>query len=85
MILDENKLVETLQTSYLDLGVLEPSPSHSLMAYAVDTSGYETYKVYIQHIPHAKEGMFSSEESSSEDGISGCLDVLCDTGGQIEW
>ena len=42
VILDENVLVDTLKCSYMDLGALEPSPTHKLMAFAVDASGYET-------------------------------------------
>lgn len=55
VILDENALVSSLKCSYLDLGALEPSPSHSLMAYAIDASGYETYDIYLKSIPLGEE------------------------------
>jgi len=91
-ILDENVLVDTLKCSYLDLGALEASPSHTLMAFAVDSSGYETYNIYIQPIPKDNNGpdVSSSSSSSSEElrsvhGIRGCLEVLTDCGGEVEW
>mgnify|MGYP003385202845 CR=1 FL=1 len=78
VILDENALVSSLQCSYLDLGALEPSPSHSLMAYAIDASGYETYNIYIQSIP---SGERQDSSSVSEDN----KEVLTECGGEAVW
>ena len=83
VILDENILIDTLKSSYLDLGALEPSPSHVLKAYAVDASGYETYDIYIQPIP--LESDQGASLAATSDGIKGCAEVLTDCGGEIEW
>lgn len=88
VILDENYLVEALKTSYLDLGALEASPSHNLMAYAVDASGYETYNIYIQPIPgsHAVLSPTTTPPPSSDvHGIAGCIEVLTECGDDIVW
>ena len=88
-ILDENVLVDTLKCSYLDLGALEASPSHQLMAFAVDASGYETYNIYVQPMPQPDKGEQSSasvgENEPAVHGIRGCLEVLTDCGGEVEW
>jgi protease II len=84
VILDENVLVKTLMCSYMDLGALEPSPTHKLMAFAVDASGYETYNIYIQPIPLGDKTASSTEVPSVHD-IKGCMEVLTDCGSEVEW
>ncbi len=45
---DENKYAEGHE--YFRLGSLRISPDHKLMAYTIDTNGYETYDLYIAEI-----------------------------------
>lgn len=86
VILDENVLLTNLQSSYLDLGALEPSPSHSLMAYAIDSSGYETYDIYIESIPVGKDTE-GKQKGQKEDGQKGheCREILTECGGEVVW
>lgn len=59
VLLDVNALAEG--KSYLRLGVFAVSPDHRLLAYAVDTSGAETYHLQVldlenrQHLPDQVE------------------------------
>ncbi|MCB1044691.1 MAG: S9 family peptidase [Acidobacteria bacterium] len=48
VLLDVNKLAEA--HDYFDLGFCLVSPSHQLMAYAVDTLGEETYDIYFRDL-----------------------------------
>ncbi len=48
VLLDENRLAEG--HDYFNIGVFKVSPDHSLLAYSVDTSGSETYTIYIKHL-----------------------------------
>lgn len=48
IILDENLLASN--TNYFHLRGLETSPDHTLLAYSTDTSGYETYTIYIKDL-----------------------------------
>lgn len=48
IILDENVLAEG--HAYIDVGCVDPSPSHNLLAYAIDTTGYETYSLKIRDL-----------------------------------
>ena len=86
IILDENALVSSLKCSYLDLGGLKPSPSHKLMAYSLDTSGYETYNIHFQKFPES-DSKAAPDTISGESlgGIDGCFEMLTETGGDIVW
>jgi oligopeptidase B len=68
VVLDENEVAEG--KSYCDVGAVSPSPSHNLLAYAVDSTGYETYKVFLKDL--------ESKELISEE-------VIEETTGDIEW
>ena len=48
IILDENQLAS--ESSYFHLRGFETSPDHKLLAYSTDTSGYETYTIYIKDL-----------------------------------
>mmetsp|Transcript_3674 Transcript_3674/g.5211 ORF Transcript_3674/g.5211 Transcript_3674/m.5211 type:complete len:751 (-) Transcript_3674:123-2375(-) len=52
IILDENVLAKGKK--HCDVGAVEVSPSHQLMAYSVDSTGYETYEVFIVNIGTGK-------------------------------
>eukprot|EP00967_Tisochrysis_lutea_P103046 scaffold155373_cov30-Tisochrysis_lutea.AAC.1 len=43
VLLDENELAKP--HAFFATGAIEPSPSHRLLAYSADTSGYETYAI----------------------------------------
>lgn len=43
VVLDENEVAKGLE--YCVVEECEPSPSHNLLAYSLDTTGYETYEV----------------------------------------
>ncbi len=45
ILLDVNKLAEG--HDYCNIGVYQVSPNHSLLAYSVDTTGGETYDLYV--------------------------------------
>jgi hypothetical protein len=45
VVLDENEVAKGLDYCVVD--ECEPSPSHKLLAYSLDTTGYETYEVHI--------------------------------------
>ncbi|MAT48329.1 MAG: oligopeptidase B [Euryarchaeota archaeon] len=47
VILDENELAKKLGTTQMNVGGLRISPSQNLLAYSVDTTGYETYEISI--------------------------------------
>ncbi len=48
VLLDENQLAK--EHDFLRIGVREVSPDHRLLAYSVDTSGSETYTLYIKNL-----------------------------------
>lgn len=52
-ILDENALAKGKK--YFNLGVLEVSPDHSLLAYAVDVDGSERYELRIKELATGRE------------------------------
>jgi oligopeptidase B len=47
VVIDENKLA--VGHEYSDLNMFSPSPSHNLVAYTIDHSGYETYSLRVIH------------------------------------
>lgn len=48
VLLDENRLAEG--KVYFRLGVFEVSPNHQLLAYSVDSTGAETYRIYVKNL-----------------------------------
>lgn len=48
VLLDQNELAEGYE--YFELGVMEVSPDHRLLAYAVDTTGGEEYELRIKDL-----------------------------------
>jgi oligopeptidase B len=48
VLLDQNALAEG--ESYCRLGAFEVSPDHSLLAYSLDTSGAESYTLYVKDL-----------------------------------
>ncbi|RMG33494.1 MAG: S9 family peptidase [Methanobacteriota archaeon] len=52
VIFDENEYAEGHE--YFRLGALKISPDHKLMAYSIDTNGYETYDLFIKDIETGK-------------------------------
>lgn len=68
VVLDENEVAKGQQ--YADVGAWEPSPSHQLLAYSVDNSGYETYTIRVIRNLATKE-LFE--------------DVIEGTSGEIVW
>ena len=48
LLLDLNELAKDFD--YLRLGILKMSPNHKLLAYSLDTNGYENYTVYIKDL-----------------------------------
>lgn len=52
ILINENILAEG--KAYFDLGNYDISPDHNLMAYSIDTSGYETFTIYIKDLRTGK-------------------------------
>ena len=52
VVLDMN--IESKGKAHCDLGGYKPSPDHTLLAYSLDVTGYETYTVYIRDISTGK-------------------------------
>lgn len=48
IVLDENALAKGLK--HCEVGAVSPSPTHSLLAYSVDTTGYETYTLHFKDL-----------------------------------
>jgi oligopeptidase B (EC:3.4.21.83). Serine peptidase. MEROPS family S09A len=48
ILLDENRLAEGKE--YLDVGLLQVSDDHNLLAYSVDETGYRQYKLYFKDL-----------------------------------
>jgi oligopeptidase B len=72
VVIDENKLAEGHE--YTDVQTIAVSPSHSLVAYACDYSGYETYDVCIKTV-----------SNSAEDASKPLIDEISNTSGDICW
>ena len=68
VVIDENKLAEG--HDYSDLSTFSMSPSHNLVAYTIDHSGYETYDLHII------KNIATGEE---------CEDILKDIDGSVTW
>jgi len=54
LLLDENALAEAGGHDYFELGALEISPNHKLLAYSTDTTGAETYTIYTKDLGTGK-------------------------------
>lgn len=67
ILLDMNSMTE----EYLVLGAYEPSPSHELLAYSLDTRGDEFFTVYIKDLNTGK--------------VFEAPDVIEKTDGTVEW
>jgi oligopeptidase B len=52
IMLDMNE--EAKGKSHCDLGAYQPSPDHSLLAYSLDVTGYETFTIYIKDVATGK-------------------------------
>ncbi|MBX7152152.1 S9 family peptidase [bacterium] len=52
ILLDLNELAQAYD--YLQLGVFEISPDHTLLAYSLDTAGSEEYTLYIKNLDNGK-------------------------------
>lgn len=76
VVLDENEVAKGFE--YSDLGDWEPSPSHKLLAYSVDRTGYETYSIFVKSI--TSTGTSSKEEIT---GSSGSIHWLGDDTGFV--
>jgi oligopeptidase B len=63
VILDENDVAKGHE--YSDVGSWEPSPSHRLLAYGVDNSGYETYTIRVIRDISTKEHAADTIEGTS--------------------
>ncbi|RHY23556.1 hypothetical protein DYB32_009144 [Aphanomyces invadans] len=48
ILLDVNQLAEG--QAHCDVGSVEPSPDHKLLAYSVDFQSYETYDIYVKDL-----------------------------------
>ncbi|KAJ1627515.1 prolyl oligopeptidase [Pavlovales sp. CCMP2436] len=68
LLLDENE-VAAAHPDHCDVGALEPSPSHGLLAYSLDGKGYETYAVHFKNLS----------------GGEHLPDVLEETAGDLVW
>ncbi|OGC95485.1 MAG: oligopeptidase B [candidate division Zixibacteria bacterium RBG_16_53_22] len=65
ILLDPNEL----NYKYISLGAFKVSPDHKTLAYAIDTSGWESYAVYVKDL---QEPRFLP-------------DTINNTGGDLEW
>jgi oligopeptidase B len=67
VVLDENALAAG--HAFLDVAGVEPSPCHSLVAYAVDTSGGETYAIVFKGAEDAtpRAPTFAAAAEAAED------------------
>ncbi len=48
ILLDQNALAH--EHAYVDVGICEVSPDHKLLAYSLDTSGYESFVIQIKNL-----------------------------------
>jgi oligopeptidase B len=58
-----------LEFKYISLGAYKISPDHRFLAYAIDTSGWETYSVFVKDLQESKF----------------LADTINVTGGDLEW
>lgn len=63
VVLDENEVAKGHE--YSDVGSWEPSPSHRLLAYSADYSGYETYTIRVMRDVNTKEHFPDTIEGTS--------------------
>jgi len=84
--LDVNELAKGLD--FCDVGSVEPSSDHELIAFSIDTTGKETYEIRFKTAsgptPQAKT-FTSSSSSAATASFLGSSDVLENTNGEIEW
>lgn len=84
--LDVNELAKGLD--FCDVGSVEPSADHELIAFSIDTTGKETYEIRFKTAsgptPQAKT-FTSSSSSAATASFLGSSDVLENTNGEIEW
>ena len=69
VVVDENQLAKGHE--YTDVQTISTSPSHSMVAYACDYSGYETYSLYVKTV--------------AGDVDAPLVDEIADTSGDVEW
>ena len=67
VVLDVNEVAKPLK--YCSIGAFKPSPCHTLLAYSVDSSGYETYETRFLDLNTGEQ----------------LPDVLLDTSGAVSW
>ena len=67
VVLDVNEIAKNLK--YCSIGTFKPSPCHSILAYSVDSNGYETYDVKFKDLETGKA----------------MSDVLVGTSGAVSW
>ena len=53
IVLDVNEVAKDMK--YCSLGGFKPSPTHDVLAYAVDSTGYETYEVRFKSLSTGKQ------------------------------
>lgn len=68
VILDVNSLAKQIGTDYCEIGECELSPSKSMLAYTVDTTGDEKYQLFIKNLD---TGEIVFEDESLE--TNGCI------------
>lgn len=79
VLLDENELAAG--HPMLDVASVTPSPDHTLVAYAADLSGYETYQLRIRRV-----GGGGGSGSGGAAAVGSLLDdVIEGTNGDVEW
>lgn len=54
VLLDLNRIYEDMKLNFLSLGVYRVSPDHSILAYALDTTGGEVYTCYFKDLRAGK-------------------------------
>ena len=64
VILDENEVARALK--HCDVAAVTPSPDHALLAFAVDTTGRETYEIRVKDL--ATGGMLGDKLVGEVDG-----------------
>jgi oligopeptidase B len=65
ILIDENILAES--KVYFDLGNYDISPDHNLIAYSIDTTGYETFTIYFKDLRTGK--LLADEIKKSSSGF----------------
>lgn len=93
VVLDENEVAAGHE--HCDVGVTEVSPSETVLAYAVDLSGNETYDVHFKPLESPPAAAAAASKSKSEGEAAtgrvptmpaGALgEVLTNTSGDVEW